>query len=89
MNMATKIIQLDGEYAGWKAELRAGVSANILIELNSGDATRALTAFSKMVVSHNFKGLDGETATDILDAPIEALTAVLTKWSEANTLDPK
>jgi hypothetical protein len=42
-----------------------------------------------MVVSHNFKGLDGETATDILDAPIEALTAVLTKWSEANTLDPK
>lgn len=85
----TVAVNLEGEYAGWKAELRSGVSANILIELNSGDATRALTAFSKMVVSHNFKGLDGEPANDILDAPVEALTAVLTKWSEVNALDPK
>ncbi len=87
--MATKLVQLDGEYAGWNAEMRESVSANILIELNSGDPIRALSSFSKIVVKHNFKSIDGTPAVDILDAPIEALTALLTKWSEGNALDPK
>ena len=87
--MANKLVELDGEYAGWNAEMRESVSANILIELNSGDPIRALSSFSKIVVKHNFKGIDGEPAVDILDAPIEALTALLTKWSEGQALDPK
>jgi hypothetical protein len=89
MNMAHRLVELDGEYAGWNAEMRESVSANILIELNSGDPIRALSAFSKIVVKHNFKGIDGTAAVDILDAPIEALTALLTKWSEGQALDPK
>jgi hypothetical protein len=89
MNMAHRLVELDGEYAGWNAEMRESVSANILIELNSGDPIRALAAFSKIVVKHNFKGIDGTAAVDILDAPIEALTALLTKWSEGQALDPK
>lgn len=87
--MGNRIVELDGEFAGWSAEMRSSVSANILIELNSGEPTRALAAFSKVVIKHNFKSIDGTPAVDILDAPIEALTALLTKWSEGNALDPK
>jgi len=87
--MASKKIELDGEYAGWHAEIKASVSANILLELDSGSADRALKAFAKMVVTHNFKDIDGNAATDILDAPIEALSSVMRKWSEGQSLDPK
>ena len=84
-----RIITLDGEYAGWQAELRSGVSARILLELESGSSSRALEAFAKMVVSHNFKGLDGLPVKDILDAPIDALSATLDAWGKANQPDPK
>jgi hypothetical protein len=89
MANANKIVTLDGDYAGWTAELRASVSANILLDLESGVASRALAAFSRIVVSHNFKGLDGLPVTDILDAPVEALTATLEAWSKVNSLDPQ
>jgi hypothetical protein len=61
----------------------------MLIELESGVPSRALSAFAKMVLEHNFKGLDGEPVQDVLDAPIEALTATIQKWAEGNNLDPK
>jgi len=85
----TRTITLEGEYAGWQAELRAEVSARILLDLESGSSSRALEAFSKMVVSHNFKGLDGKPVDDILDAPIDALSATLEAWGKANQPDPK
>lgn len=85
----TKTIELDGPFAGWRAELRGSVSARILLDLESGVASRALEAFSKIVVSHNFKGIDGEPVTDILDAPVEALTATLEAWSKVNSINPQ
>lgn len=87
--MDTVKIALEGEYAGWTAELRKTVSARILLDLESGESQRSLTAFSKLVVTHNFKGLDGKPCEDVLDAPVDALTQTLEAWGKANQPDPK
>ena len=69
--------------------MRPQISARILLELESGVPARALEAFAKVIISHNFKGLDGEPVEDVLDAPIDALTATIEKWAASNSLDPK
>ena len=84
-----RTITLDGDYAGWKAEIRAGVSARILLDLQSTTPSKVLPAFAALVVSHNFKGLNGEAVDDILDAPVDALTELMTLWAKGNQLDPK
>ena len=84
-----RTITLDGDFAGWKAEIRAGVSARILLDLQSATPSKVLPAFAALVVSHNFKGLNGEEIADILDAPVEALTELMTLWAKGNQLDPK
>jgi DNA-directed RNA polymerase specialized sigma24 family protein len=84
-----RIIVLDGDFAGWKAEIRAGVSARILLDLQSSIPSRVLPAFAALVVSHDFKGLNGEEIADILDAPVEALTELMAQWAKGNQLDPK
>lgn len=87
--METVKIELDGVYAGWTAELRKQVSARILLDLESGEAARALAAFAKLIVTHNFKGLDGKPVEDVLDAPVDALSQTLEAWGKANQPDPK
>ena len=87
--MAVRRVELDGDYTGWWCEMRAEVSARILIDLESGKADRAMSAFGRLVLAHNFRGLDGETVADVLDAPIGALMQAVQRWSEAQTLDPK
>ncbi|NBW15442.1 MAG: hypothetical protein EBR82_46375 [Caulobacteraceae bacterium] len=87
--MDTVTIALEGEFAGWVAHLRKAVTARILLDLESGDSSRSLNAFSKLVVSHNFKGLDGKPVDDVLDAPVDALTQTLEAWGKANQPDPK
>jgi hypothetical protein len=87
--MDTLKITLEGEYAGWTAELRKQVTARILLDLESGDSARSLGAFSKLIVTHNFKGLDGKPVEDVLDAPVDALTQTLEAWGKANQPDPK
>lgn len=84
-----RTIALEGEFAGWQAEVRGGISARFMLEIQSGDASRVLPAFAGIVVSHNFKGLDGEPVADILDAPVDALVALMTEWTKGNRLDPK
>ena len=84
-----RTITLDGVFAGWKAELRAGVSARILLDLQSAIPSKVLPAFAALVVSHNFKGINGEEITDVLDAPVEALTELMALWAKGNQLDPK
>jgi hypothetical protein len=87
--MDTVKIALEGKYAGWTAELRKQVSARILLDLDSGDAPRALAAFAKLVVTHNFNGLDGKPCEDVLDAPVDALSQTLEAWGKANQPNPK
>lgn len=80
--METVKIELDGVFAGWTIELRRNVSARILIELQ-GESSVQFAAFAKLVVSHNFKDIDGDPAEDILDAPVAAITASMEKWAAA------
>jgi hypothetical protein len=84
-----RTIVLDGDFAGWKADIRSGVSARILLDLQSSVPSRVLPAFAALVVSHNFKGINGEEITDVLDAPVEALTELMAQWAKGNSLDPK
>jgi len=84
-----RTIVLDGDFAGWKAEIRAGVSARILLDLQSSETARVFPAFAALVVSHDFKGINGEEIDDILDAPVDALTELMTLWAKGNQLDPK
>ena len=84
-----RTITLDGDFAGWKAELRAGVSARILLDLQSAIPSKVLPAVAAQGESHNFKGIIGEEIADILDAPVEALTEMMAQWAKGNQLDPK
>jgi hypothetical protein len=60
-----------------------GVPARVFIELQSGSAERALNALQKLVIKHNFLTEDGEPATEVLDAPMDALSDAISKWSDA------
>jgi hypothetical protein len=84
-----RTITLDGDFVGWKAEIRSGVSARILLDIQSSVPSRVLPAFAALVVSHNFKGINGEEISDVLDAPVDALTELMAQWAKGNSLDPK
>jgi hypothetical protein len=75
---------LDGEWAGYKATMKAdGISARVFIELSSGNVERQMLALGKLVVSHEFQDGDGNKVDDILDAPMEVLGVLIGKWGEA------
>jgi hypothetical protein len=77
-------VKLAAPFEGWTATMKAeGVPARVFIELQSGNAERALNALKRLVVSHNFLTDDGEPAADVLDAPMDALSDAITKWSDA------
>ena len=77
-------ITLSAPFEGWTATMKAeGVPARVFIELQSGSVERALTALERLVVKHNFLTEDGEPAKQVLDAPMDALSDAITKWSEA------
>jgi hypothetical protein len=77
-------ISLSAPFEGWTATMKAeGVPARIFIELQSGSVERALTALERLVIKHNFLTEDGEPAKQVLDAPMDALSDAITKWSDA------
>lgn len=77
-------VRLATPFDGWEATMKAeGVPARILIDLQSGDAERAMRAVERLIVKHNFLTDDGEPAKTIIDAPMDALTQTVEKWSEA------
>ena len=77
-------VQLDEPFKGWTAKMRAeGISARVFIDLQSGSVERSMVALGKLVVSHNFLDESGNPAESILDAPMDALTQSVVKWSDA------
>ena len=77
-------IELEGAFKGWKVKMRAeGISARIFIDLQSGSAERSMQALERLVISHNFLNENGIESDSILDAPMDALTEAMTKWSDA------
>ena len=84
-------VTLSAPFEGWTATMKAeGVPARIFIELQSGNVERALTALERLIVEHNFLNDDGAPAENGLDAPMDALTDAISKWSEAvSALPPR
>jgi hypothetical protein len=77
-------IALAAPFDGWTATMRAeGVPARVMIDLQSGSVERALNAVDRLIVKHNFLNEDGEPAASVLDAPMDALTQTVERWSEA------
>jgi hypothetical protein len=67
-----------------------GISARVFIELSSSSVERQMEAVSRLVVSHNFKDQDGNLTDDVLEAPMDALTAIVAKWgTEVAALPPR
>lgn len=77
-------VNLSAPFDGWKATMRAeGIPARIFIELQSGNVERSMKAVDRLVVNHNFLDETGEPAATVLDAPMDALTDAIGKWSDA------
>jgi len=77
-------VSLAAPFEGWTATMKAeGVPARVFIELQSGNVERAMNAFANLVVKHNFLDDAGDPAPNVLDAPMDAITAAITKWSDA------
>ena len=77
-------IVLSEPFDGWTATMRAeGVPARVFIELQSGSVERAMNALARLIVKHNFLDETGEPAATVLDAPMDALTDAIGKWSDA------
>jgi hypothetical protein len=77
-------VSLSAPFDGWKATMKAeGVPARVFIELQSGNVERSLSAVERLIVSHNFLDETGQPAKSVLDAPMDALTDSITKWSDA------
>ena len=77
-------IALNAPFDGWTATMRAeGVPARVMIDLQSGSVERALNAMERLIIKHNFLTEDGEPAASVLDAPMDAMTQAVERWSEA------
>jgi hypothetical protein len=77
-------IVLSAPFDGWTATMRAeGVPARVFIELQSGSVERAMNAVERLIVKHNFLDETGAPAAAVLDAPMDALTDAIGKWSDA------
>ena len=80
----TVVVTLAAPYDGWTATMKAdGVPARVFIDLQSGNVERAMNAVEKLVTNHNFLTDAGEPAASVLDAPMDALTQTVSKWSDA------
>lgn len=77
-------VTLGAPFEGWTATMRAeGVPARVMIDLQSGNVERAMGAVERLISKHNFLDEAGNPCASVLDAPIDALTECVTKWSEA------
>jgi hypothetical protein len=77
-------VALPAPFEGWVATMRAeGVPARVFIELQSGNVERSMKAVERLIVSHNFLDEAGESAASVLDAPMDALTEAISRWSDA------
>ena len=75
---------LKAPYEGFYVEARADFPARTLADLSSGDFAKAMTAFDKLVVSHNLTDNDNQVVKSVMDAdPYELVTKALVGWVEA------
>ncbi len=75
---------LKAPYEGFYVEARADFPARTLADLSSGDFSKAMTAFDKLVVSHNLTDTENQPVKSVMDAdPYELVTKAMEGWVEA------
>jgi len=80
----TVTIKLEGDFEGQSAVMRAeGISARIFVDLSSNSVERQMNALARLIVSHDLLDAEGVKVEDALDAPMDALIALTSKWGDA------
>jgi hypothetical protein len=75
--------ELKDPYAGFYVEARADFPARTLADLSSGDFSRAMLAFDKLIVSHNLTDNANNRVESVMDAdPYELVTKAMEGWVE-------
>lgn len=84
-------IDLQEPYAGFYVIARADFPARVLSDLQSGDFDRAIDAFSRIVIEHNFTDENGERVEHLADAdPFSMVSTAMEKWgTELGKLPPR
>jgi hypothetical protein len=83
-------IELDGDFAGWWAEMRLHVPFRFAMLLESDTGEDRVNAIRTLIVAHNFReevGFD-EILDDPTNAPDDAIDQVLQKWSAMRSALP-
>tara|TARA_R110000868_G_scaffold22336_5_gene91514 strand:- start:939 stop:1232 length:294 start_codon:yes stop_codon:yes gene_type:complete len=76
--------ELKEPYAGFYVVAKADFPARTLVELQSGDLDRSITAFTKLVTEHNLTDADNNKVESLLDAdPMDLVVKAMEGWVEA------
>lgn len=74
----------EGAFDGWSATARADFPASLLLEFDSGNATRIVAALRTIVVEHNMPNSAGKLAATVDEVdPYDGLLAIAAKITEA------
>lgn len=79
----------DGPFAGWEATVRIHFPARELAALQSGDLSRMIAAFDRIVVRHNLVDDDGQPARSVGDVDYAGLFVLLKAAMDAIGSLPK
>lgn len=75
---------LKAPYAGFYVEAKADFPARTLADLSSGDFSKAMVAFDRLVISHNLTDANDNKVESLMDAdPYELVTKAMEGWIEA------
>lgn len=76
-------IDLQEPYAGFYVIARADFPARVLSDLQSGNFDKAIDAFSRIIVEHNFTDEESKPVDHLADAdPFSMVTFAMEKWGE-------
>jgi hypothetical protein len=76
--------ELKEPYVGFYVVARADFPARTLVELQSGDLDRSLSAFTRLVTDHNLTDDQDNKVESMLDAdPMDMVVKAMEGWVEA------
>jgi hypothetical protein len=75
----TVTVALHGEYEGWECVARADFKAKRIIDLNSGDYDRVISALDGIILTHNFPDAEeaDTIAASMADVELDAVGEVI------------
>jgi hypothetical protein len=83
-NARTIRFDLKAPYEGFYVEAKADFPARTLADLSSGDFSKAMLAFDKLVISHNLTDAEDNKVQSLMDAdPYDLVTKAMEGWVDA------